>query len=90
MIIANFTPDTIQWMHVGQVGKLKPDDVGEFPDNRAKHILNRWGPRGLLQIGLNDNREAKRVEAMEIYKQFWFNQISNFNQMNEVRKVKKN
>lgn len=86
MIVCNFTPDKVRWMHVGQAGALKPGDIVEFEDKRAKHILNQWGPRGILHYKLTDDPEAKKKEAMEIWKRFWMHQIATFNQQNEARK----
>lgn len=88
MHIANFTPDTIKWLHVGITGKLEPDDITEFEDARGKHILNKWGARGLLRITYDDRdrEDEMREKAMEIYRSFWSRQISNFNQHNESLK----
>lgn len=88
MHVANFTPDKIKWMHVGITGTLKPGDITEFDDARGKHILNKWGQRGLLRVTFEDrdNEDEKRVEAMEIYNEFWVKQITNFNQHNESLK----
>lgn len=86
MIICNFTPDKVPWMHIGQAGALEPGDIKEFDDARAKHILNKWGARGVLRYELNEDVEEKRKQSMQIYKRFWMNQISSFNQLNEARK----
>ncbi len=86
MIVGNFTPDTIEWIHQGMMGEIKPGDVTEFNDGRAKHILNKWGQRGLVQFKLDDNMEVKQAESLKIYKRFWTNQLIGFNQHNEARK----
>jgi len=88
MYIANFTPDVIKWQHVGVNGKLEPDDITEFDDARGKHILNKWGQRGLIRISYEDkgNEDEKRAEAMDVYNRFWIRQISIFNQHNESLK----
>ncbi|MHA2064419.1 MAG: hypothetical protein ACXABY_08570 [Candidatus Thorarchaeota archaeon] len=86
MIVCNFTPDTVEWMHVGIIGYLKPGDIKEFDDARGSHILNKWGPRGILRYSLDADPDAVRKEAVRIYKRFWMNQIVNFNQTNEARK----
>ena len=84
MFIANFTPDVIEWMHVGVTGYLKPDDIEEFDDKRGRHILNKWGARGLLRMDFRDGdkEDEKRVEAMRTYTRFWGRHIEIFNQHN--------
>lgn len=83
MIIANFTPDTIEWMHGGINGVLKTNDVKEFDESRGNHILNEYTPRGLLRMEYNDDPEIKKKEAMAIYTRFWEKQVVVFNQHNE-------
>lgn len=83
MIIANFTPDTIEWMHAGINGTLRPDDVKEFEESRGNHILNEFTARGLLRMEFGDDQEIKKKEAMAIYTRFWEKQIVVFNQHNE-------
>ena len=87
MIIANFTPDAINWQYAGATGTLKPGAVEKF-DNRAQAntILNKYGPRGILELEWNDNVDTKKTEALRIYKAWWTRQITNFNQDNERRK----
>lgn len=90
MIIANYTPDEIQWQHVGRSGFLKPGDVEEFSDPRGNHILNKWGPRGLIKVGKDwqdvEEQDKDRAKAMKIYKNFWIRQVTYFNRLNETRK----
>lgn len=86
MIICNFTPDTIQWMHNGIGGKLKPGDIQDFPDPRGRHILNAFTRRGILQLQYGDDPDKIREKAMKIYKEFWERQVTIFNQDNERRK----
>jgi hypothetical protein len=86
MIIANFTPDAILWMHGGQDGTLKPGDIKEFPDARARHILNKFDRRGILVLNFGDDPDKKRDEAMKIWRNFWVRQVTVFNQDNERRK----
>jgi len=86
MLICNFTPDEIEWVHAGIHGFLKPGAIEEFPDGRANHILNQNGRRGILRYNLKDDDEAKRKEAMAIYRKFWMLQITVHNQNNEARK----
>lgn len=86
MILANFTPEPIHWMHEGKEGWLKTGDIAEFADNRARHILNKFDRLGLLQLNFGDDPEKKRVQAMETWTNFWKRQITIFNQDNERRK----
>ena len=88
MILVNFTPDTIPWIHVGVTGKIKPDEKIEVDDGRGRHILNRWGDRGLLvlQFGDEDKLAEKKADAMSLYTRFWTRQIVVFNQHNETLK----
>lgn len=88
MYIANFTPDPVEWQHVGVVGTLEPDDITEFDDARAKHILNKWGARGLLKVDYEDKgrEDELREQAMKMWRRFWERQVTNFNQHNEVLK----
>lgn len=86
MIIANYTPDEIQWQHVGQTGFLKPGDVEEFTDARGNHILNKWGARGLIKTGLHADVTREQERSMKIYRNFWIRQITNFNRQNEVNR----
>lgn len=85
-LICNFTPDDITWQHTGIQGTLKAGEIEEYPDGRANHILNSYGIRGLLRYKLNEDPEEKRKDAIRMYKRFWINQITNFNQQNEARK----
>ena len=87
MYIANFTPDMINWTHAGQNGLLKPGDIVEFNDARGKHILNKWGQRGLIRMSYGDegNEDELRKQAMEIYTEFWKHQVSYFNRQNLQR-----
>lgn len=86
MIIANFTPDPIEWMHGGVDGILKPGEIMDCPDARGKHILNKFDRRGILLLSFGDDPEVKRQEAMKIWKSFWERQVVIFNQDNERRK----
>jgi hypothetical protein len=86
MIIANYTPDEVQWQHVGQIGILKPNDVEEFNDARGNHILNKWGARGLIRTKLHADVDEERAKAMKIYKNFWIRQVTIFNRQNEINK----
>jgi cell division protein FtsB len=88
MLVGNFTPDDIKWTHLGIIGTLKAGEIDEFDENRAKHILTKFGQRGLLQVKF-ENREdlhGYRNNAMEIYKQFWEHQVYNHNSHNAVLK----
>ncbi|KKN52255.1 hypothetical protein LCGC14_0614750 [marine sediment metagenome] len=86
MIVANFTPDTILWTHIGVTGRIKPGEIVEMAEPRAKHILNKYGSRGLVQLQYDDDKKEKARDAKIIYEDFWVRQIVNFNQLNERRK----
>jgi len=86
MIIANFTPDRITWMHVGICGDLEPGDIKEFDEARGNHILNKYGPKGLLRLEYGDDKEDKRDQAMRLWRSFWERQITVFNQANDARR----
>lgn len=86
MIIANFTPDPILWMHGGIDGTLKPGDIMDCPDARGKHILNKFDRRGILVLKFGDDPQKRAEDAMRIWKSFWEKQITIFNQDNERRK----
>jgi hypothetical protein len=90
MIVANFTPDTIEWQHVGITGTLLPNDVVDLPEGRANHILNKFGRRGVIVMNFGDKEEASREKAMELWRDFWEYQITQFNQHNENQKEKGN
>lgn len=86
MAIANFTPDPVNWMHIGITGTLEPDSIQEFDPARENHILNNLGKRGIVAMKYGDDEEEKRKEAMATYKEFWLRQIQNFNRDNEIRR----
>jgi hypothetical protein len=86
MIIVNYTPDDVFWEHVGANGIIKSGQMLEFPDNRGNFILNKFSPRGLLNMQFGDNTEDKQKAAMEIWTKFWTRQIIMYNQDNERRK----
>jgi hypothetical protein len=88
MIIANFTPEEVEWKHQGISGIIKPGEVKEFDNARANHILNKWGQRGLLRLQYGDENKIpeKKAAALKQYKEFWLHQIVVFNRQNEMRK----
>jgi hypothetical protein len=86
MTVANFTPDKIRWTHIGISGVLKPGDITEFEENRAKSILNQYDRRGIVQLLFGDDEEKKRAEAMRRYTEFWEHQVIVFNEHNEGMK----
>ena len=88
MIVANYTPDAISWMHVGITGTITPGEIVEVGEARGKHIVNKFGPRGLLQLQFEDKPELKKVEAMKIWSGFWENQVRTHNQHAEQQKEK--
>jgi len=86
MIITNLTPDTIDWLHEGIAGKIKPGEIKEFSENRGKHILNKLDRKGLLQLNYGDDIEELREKAIQLWKEFWTRQVQMFNQDNERRR----
>lgn len=90
MHVANFTPDTINWQHIGVEGAIKPDQVVELEDSRARHILNKYAARGLVQMNFGDEPEPKRKQSMSQWKNFWEEQVVTFNRHNEDQKEKGN
>lgn len=87
--IANLTPDTIEWWHVGVNGFLNPGDIKEFDDGRAAHILTKYGPRGIVQMSYGDKPEDKKESAMTLFRAFWEKQVTDHNRMNEDRRENK-
>lgn len=87
MFIANYTPDDIDWMHIGVPGTIKTGEMPEFDDKRGNHILTKWGARGLIRMRFGDNVEEAKKRAMKQYRKFWEWQIQTFNQDNELRKA---
>ena len=90
MHIANFTPDEIQYTHVGLHGTIVPEQIIEVDQQKGNHILNKFGERGLLQLKLGDDSPERLEElkslAMKLYTKFWVKNVSNHNQLNEIRK----
>jgi len=85
-MIANYTPDAIRWEHIGFSGILEAGKVVEMPEGRAKHLLNKYSPRGIIQLEFGDDEEKRKKEAMETWEIFWNHTIQNFNQHNERMK----
>jgi hypothetical protein len=90
MIVGNFTPDAIDWMHIGISGTLGPGETAEMSESRAKHILNKFARRGLVQMQFGDDVESKTKQSMAEWTNFWEQQITQFNQHNEDQKEKGN
>jgi len=90
MIIGNFTPDAVEWMHIGITGTIEPGETVEMDDSRAKHVLNAFARRGLVQLRYGDELEGKKAESMAQWTNFWEQQIVTFNQHNEDQKEKGN
>lgn len=88
MHIGNFTPDDIQYLHVGIRGWIKSGQTVELDDRKGNHILNKLGDRGLVQLQFGDeaNLEVRKVESMEAYRAFWLKNIGHHNQFNEGRR----
>lgn len=90
MIVGNFTPDPIEWMHIGITGVIEPGETVEMDEGRARHILNKFAVRGLIQMQFGDEMEGKKKESMRLWVNFWEMQITSFNQHNEDQKEKGN
>ncbi len=90
MMIGNFTPDPVQWMHVGVEGTIEPGEIKEFDDARGKHILTKYGSRGLVRMEFGDDPEVKKEESMRRWRNFWTDLITRHNQHNEDQKEKGN
>lgn len=86
MIVANLTPDDLEWTHIGVTGTLKSGQIVEMEDNRARHVLNKLESRGLLRMQFGDDLDTKRTQATGIYTDFWIKQITAFNTDQERRK----
>lgn len=86
MIIANYTPDDITYIHGGIPATIKSGKLVELDEKKANFILNKFDKRGLVAMKFGDQPEVKQQQAMEQWKRFWHRQIVNFNQDNERRK----
>ena len=96
MIVGNWTPDPINWQHMGITGTIpgykKGSDkhIVDMDDGRARHILNEFAKIGLVQMQFGDDSEVKRKESIALYNRFWEHQITVFNQGNEQQKEQGN
>jgi len=90
MIVGNFSPDPIEWMHIGIVGTIEPGETVDMDEGRARHILNKFARRGLVQMVFGDEVEVKKKDSMALWMNFWEQQITSFNQHNEDQKEKGN
>ena len=86
MIVANYTPDSITYIHGGIPATIEPGKLVEIEDKKANFILNKFDKRGLVAMKFGDNPDSKRGQAMEQWKRFWTRQIVVYNQDNERRK----
>lgn len=92
MQIGNFTPEAIQWTHVGISGWIHPGEIKEFDERRGNFIMSSVGKRGLVRLEWYDPdkdpeyMERKKVESRKQYEKFWNYQVENFNQHNETLK----
>lgn len=90
MIVGNFTPDPVEWTHIGISGTIKPGETVDMDDSRARFILNKLARRGLVQMQYGDEPEVKKAESMRQWTNFWEHQVVTFNQHNEDQKEKGN
>jgi len=88
--IMNGTPDPVEWWHIGVNGIIQPGQIVEMDDGRARHILNKFGAIGLVQLSFGDDPEEKKKASMALWKSFWERMIENHNQANEDAKEKGN
>jgi len=86
MIVANYTPDPITYIHGGIPATIEPGKMVELEEKKANFVLNKFDKRGLVAMKFGDRPEDKQKAAMEQWKRFWRRQIVNFNQDNERRK----
>jgi hypothetical protein len=89
MILVNYTPDDIKFVHGGIPGILKSGDMDDMPEAKAKFLFNKYDQRGILTLVFGDDIEEKKTQAMEIYKEFWIRQVTMHNQANEARQARK-
>ena len=85
MILANYTPDDIEYIYGGIYGTVKSGQIREVEDAAGRHILNKFDRRGLQQLQFGDNPDEKMKIGMKTWKDFWIRQITIFNQDNERR-----
>lgn len=86
MILANYTPDVIEYTHSGLTAQIDPGKVIEVDDSKGNFILNKFDRRGLVALRFGDDPTKKAAEAMATYKTFWTRQVLVYNQDNERRK----
>lgn len=90
MIVGNFTPDPVEWTHIGISGIIKPGETVDMSDKCANFILNKLARRGLVQMQYGDELDGKKAESMAQWTNFWEHQVVTFNQHNEDQKEKGN
>lgn len=88
MVIGNFTPDDVPWMHIGIEGVIKAGTVSEFDDARGNFILTKHARRGLVRMEYGCDEEQKKEESMARFVAFWEGQITSHNQYNEEQREK--
>lgn len=91
MVIAQFTREKeIKWMHEGISGILQSGKTYDFPEARAKFILNKLQNRGVVQMVYNEDpsyKDQKKAESEEMNDRFWQYQIESHNRHNESLKA---
>ena len=88
MIIVNYTPDDIEYVHGGLTGVLKSGEMDDVDSGKGNFLLNKYDQKGMLKLVFGDDVKAKKAEAMELYKDFWTRQVVNHNQANEARQAR--
>jgi hypothetical protein len=93
MILANFTPDDIEWTFGGLSGVIPGNGIKgslvEVDDAKGNHLLNKFGPRGLIRMQYSkepDYLSRRKAESVKVYGDFWLRQVQNFNELNDNRK----
>jgi hypothetical protein len=88
MIIVNYTPDDIEYVHGGLTGTLKSGEMDDVDSGKGNFLLNKYDQKGMLKLVFGDDPALKKAEAMELWKEFWTKQIVIHNQANEARQAR--
>lgn len=92
LIVYNPTNETFEATYIGETTIINPGDKIRMDDNRARHLLNHLGPRGLMQLEYGDEandragEKAKEKEGIKRNEEFKRKQVLKYNQTNESHK----
>ncbi len=89
MIIVNYTPDDIEYVHGGLTGVLVSGEMDDVESGKGNFLLNKYDQKGMLKLVFGDDVKAKKLEAMELYEEFWTKQVIIHNQANEARQARR-